>query len=102
MNKKKRLHQVTMTFIALFFSLSVRAQQAINGTLRSSSGEPVSAATITVKGTNKSVISDDNGKFSINAPIGGTLIISSVGFQNREIAVISADINETLQVADPT
>ncbi len=70
------------------------AQQAVRGTLRSPSGEALASATVTVKGTNRSVTTDSTGQFVIDAPQGSTLLISSVGFQNREVAVTGSDINE--------
>ena len=66
---KKRLRQFAIcTGAALLFSMSVFAQQIIRGTLRSPSGEPLSGATVTVKGTNRSAVTDANGTFSIDAP----------------------------------
>ena len=101
MKSKKRLHQ-TMMIIVLFLSFGARAQQAINGSLRSPSGDPVAGATITVKGTNKSVVSDNAGRFTINASVGNILDISSVGFQAKEVTVTGTDINEILQVTNST
>jgi TonB-linked SusC/RagA family outer membrane protein len=49
--------------------------------------KPVSGATVTVKGTVTSVATDAAGKFSINAPGTGTLVISFVGFTTQEIAI---------------
>lgn len=100
---KKRLRQFAIcTGAALLFSISVFAQQVIRGTLRSPSGEPLSGATITVKGTNRSVVTDANGTFSIDAPAGSTLVVSSVGFQGREITVTGTEVNEVLQLTDAT
>src|ERR1043165_8564330 len=97
--KNKRLHRLTTIIIALFLSAGARAQQVINGILRSPSGDPVPGATIRVKETNASSVSDNNGKFTINASPGNTLVISSVGFQAREVPVTGSAINETLQAA---
>src|SRR5690349_16406859 len=102
MKNKKRFYQFTMILICLLLGLSTYAQQTITGTLRSSSGGPVSGATVIVKGTNKTVVSDNNGKFTIDAPIGSTLTISSVGFQEKEVTVSGTEINEVLQVANTT
>ncbi len=101
MKMKKRLHYFAFaTLAAMLLSINVFAQQAVRGTLRSPSGEALTGATVTVKGTNRSVTTDANGQFSIEAESGSTLVVSSVGFQNREIAVTGSDINEVLQTAD--
>ncbi len=100
---KKRLHYLAMTTIAaLLLSFSVYAQQSVRGTLRASTGDVLPGATITVKGTNQSVITNGNGQFTIMAAPGSTLVISSVGYQNRELLVTGAEINETLQASDAT
>src|SRR5688572_28432248 len=103
MKMKNRMHYFAFpTLVAMLFNINVFAQQSVRGTLRSPSREAVASATVTVKGTNRSVTTNSAGEFIIDAPPGSTLVISSVGFQNREITVTGADINETLQVTDPT
>ncbi len=103
MNMKKRLRQFAVcTGFALLFSTTLLAQQAVKGTLRSPSGEPLSGATVSIKGTNKSVITDANGQFTIDAPVGSTLVVSSVGIQGKEIPVNGSTINETLQTTNNT
>ncbi len=98
---KKRLSYFTLTtIVALLISISLFAQQSVRGTLRAPSGDVLAGATVTVKGTNRSVTTDANGQFTIDVSPGSTLILSSVGFQNREITVTGSDINETLQTLD--
>ncbi|MES2646389.1 MAG: TonB-dependent receptor [Bacteroidota bacterium] len=97
MKKKRLLHVFIFPLFFLVITVAAQAQQTIKGTLKDSAGAPLAGATITVKGTSTATVSDANGVFNINAPIGSTLVISSVGFQDREIAVTGAEINETLQ-----
>lgn len=98
---KNRLRQFAVcTGAALLLNISVFAQQTIRGTLRSLSGEPLTGATITVKGTNRTVTTDANGQFTIDAPVGSALVVSYVGYQGREIAVTGNEINEVLQRAE--
>jgi TonB-linked SusC/RagA family outer membrane protein len=102
MRKRQRLTQFIFLSIILLVSSAATAQQNIKGKISSSAGGPVVAATVSVKGTNKSVVSDNNGNFTINAAIGSTLQISSVGFAAKEVAVTGADIDEVLQVTNAT
>lgn len=102
MKKDRLLYFALATLMALFLSAAVYAQQVIRGTLRAPSGEVLAGATVTVKGTNQTVITDANGQFTINAPVGSTLVVSSVGFAGREITVTGDEINETLQPAEGT
>src|SRR5688572_22357675 len=100
---KKRLRQLALSSCAaMLFSICVYAQQNVRGTLRSPAGEPLLGATITIKGTNQTTTTDANGQFVISAPTGSTLVVSSVGFQTREIPVTGAEINEVIQVTDAT
>jgi TonB-linked SusC/RagA family outer membrane protein len=99
MKTQKRLLQwLFCTGAALLFSLGILAQQIVSGILRSATGEPLSGATIMVKGTNQSVTTDANGRFSINAPAGSTLIVSYVGYVTQEVAAnANAAMNLQLQ-----
>lgn len=101
MKHPKRLLRVCLfAFFSLLTSLPVLAQQNIKGVIRTPAGEPLPGATITIKGTTRSVVADANGSFSINVPPGAVLILSSVGYQSKEITPSGADINETLTIAE--
>ncbi|MEO7801948.1 MAG: TonB-dependent receptor [Ginsengibacter sp.] len=100
--KNRLYHFAFATLAVMLININVFAQQAVRGTLRSDSGDVLSGATITVKGTNRSVTTDANGQFNIDAPSGSTLVISSVGFQNREVGVTGSEINTNLKREDAT
>lgn len=48
---------------------------------------PLAGATITVKGKNRSVVSDANGNFQINANVGDVLVIEYVNYQPSQVTV---------------
>ncbi|MGN6803864.1 MAG: SusC/RagA family TonB-linked outer membrane protein [Ginsengibacter sp.] len=50
-------------------------------------GAPMSGVTVLVKGTKVGTTTDVNGKFSINAPADGTLVISFIGYAAQEVAI---------------
>lgn len=101
MKQKRRLLKFVITTItAILFNLCVFAQQVTRGSVKSATGEPLSGATITVKGTGKTVVAEASGAFAIDATAGSTLVISYVGYKTREIAVTGQDINEVLEVSD--
>ena len=103
MKQKKRLLKFTISMaVAILFSLGTFAQRVINGTLKSPTGEPLSGATVAVKGTTRSVIADSKGAFTIDAPEGSILLISSVGYKTREIAATGTSLNEILEATDAT
>ncbi|WP_316790900.1 TonB-dependent receptor [Pedobacter frigoris] len=60
----------------------------IKGKIIDENGKPVPNVNISVKGTNKGVVSDANGNFSISLATGeNEIIISAVGFETQTIAV---------------
>ncbi len=65
--------------------------RTLSGTVVGENGTVVSGASITLKGTTKGVVSDADGKFSIEIPSGGkpVLVINSIGFAPQEISVIN-------------
>jgi TonB-linked SusC/RagA family outer membrane protein len=52
-------------------------------------GEPLSGASVTVKGKSFSAVSDANGKFTLEASVGDILLISYVGYITQEFIVKS-------------
>jgi TonB-linked SusC/RagA family outer membrane protein len=70
----------------------------ITGTVTSSESGPLEGATVTIKGTKNSVVTDGNGRFSITAEAGQTLIISYIGFTTLEEPINGrTNINVVLQ-----
>ena len=100
--KKRLLKLLTFTAVAMLLYTSIFAQQTITGTLKSATGEPLSGASVNIKGTSKFVIANENGVFKIDAPAGSTIVISSVGYKTKEMVSAGVDINETLDAAEGT
>src|SRR5258708_30284193 len=76
--------------VCLSFSLSLTAQQdqtqKITGKIISkNSGAPLAGATITVRGTNNAVVSNEKGEFSITAAPNETLVLFLVGYTPSEL-----------------
>ena len=67
----------------------------ISGTILNEKGEPVPLVTITVKGTNRSAVSNESGVFSIEADENEVLVFTSIGYSSKEIAIGK---NKTLSV----
>lgn len=67
--------------------LMAQTKTAINGVVKDASGNPVAGATIKVKGTSVSGVTDETGHFSLKAAPGATLVISSIGFVSKEVPV---------------
>jgi len=75
-------------FVAL--SMAIMAQRTVTGNVIDENQKPVSEATITVKGTARHAITNENGKFSIEANDQDILVISHVSFLPVEIKASQA------------
>lgn len=59
----------------------------IAGTIKDEKGESIIGANITVKGTSIGSITDIDGKFNLEVPNEGILVISYIGFLSQEIKI---------------
>lgn len=59
----------------------------LNGTITDTSGESLIGVSIQLKGTTNGTVSDINGKYSLQAEAGSTLIFSYVGYTTQEVRV---------------
>ncbi|UKJ06962.1 SusC/RagA family TonB-linked outer membrane protein [Solitalea lacus] len=64
----------------------------VKGIILDDRGQPLSGVNVIIKGTSKSMSTDADGRFSIRAEIGGTLVISCVGYKKHEIQVQTREI----------
>ena len=68
----------------------------ITGVIVNDKGDPLPFVSVTVKGTKRSVISNEKGIFSINVEETDVLVFSSIGFESKEVSV---NKNTTLNVS---
>ncbi|MFD2542616.1 TonB-dependent receptor domain-containing protein [Lacinutrix gracilariae] len=81
----------------LFFGFAqVVAQQQITGTVSDDTG-PIPGASVVVKGTTTGTVTDFDGKYTIEAKNGDTLMFSYVGYDAKEVIVIGSVMDVTLQ-----
>lgn len=87
--KQATIRLLLSVCLCCFFSFVVLAQQrTVTGRVTDANNQPVSGASITVKGTTTGTQSATDGTFSIAVPNNdAVLVVSFVGFENTEIAV---------------
>ena len=92
-----------LTIIFLTSFLSSFAQTSIEGVVNDVKGLPLPGANVIIKGTKNGVLTDFEGVFKIKAKIGDVLIISSLGFDKKEvkiqgnsITIVLGELNEAL------
>ncbi|AWA28728.1 SusC/RagA family TonB-linked outer membrane protein [Flavobacterium magnum] len=89
---------------ALLLALSVQVtfaqEKTVTGTVKDSEGFPLPGVTVTVAGTNKGANTDIDGKYSITAAQGQSLVFSYVGLATQTQPVgASSNIDVTLKAA---
>lgn len=96
-----------MCSLSVFISLAAAAQnnKMYTGSILDEKGEPVVGATIRVQGSKLATISDLDGKYKIDAPVGSKLIVSYLGYKNvttvggnLRLLASNTDLNEVVVV----
>lgn len=96
--KRKRTFTRGMLFVVLLLSSALAfAQNKVTGTVTDKTGEPLTGANVVVEGTTTGYITDVDGKYTIEAEKGQTLIFSFIGFTKQEVKVTQNVINITLE-----
>ena len=91
-----------LLIIFLTFSISLFAQTTIEGVVNDAKGLPVPGANVIIKGTKNGVITDFDGVFKIKAKIGDVLIISSLGFDKKEVKIQGNAIKIVIEESNTT
>lgn len=88
----KTYSQILLTSALLFCLITCFAQnqpsRLISGILNDSSGSPLPGVSIIIKNSNTGVITDINGYYEIEAPVGSTLMFSFIGLKTKELVVL--------------
>ncbi|MDN3596818.1 SusC/RagA family TonB-linked outer membrane protein [Zunongwangia endophytica] len=96
---------VLIPLLSLFFQLGIvpaypenpLTQQIISGTISDQEGLPLPGVNVIVKGTSTGTMTNLDGKYSIRASIGDTLLFSYVGYQSLQ-KVITPSFKGDLQM----
>ncbi len=98
---RKSFSYLAAMLIASIFSIAVHAQTiTVSGNVKNQvSSETLPAVSVTVKGGTSGIFTDDKGHFKLSttAKFPLTLVISSIGFESKEVIVNSA--NDVLSIA---
>jgi TonB-linked SusC/RagA family outer membrane protein len=95
--KKTVVHNFLMLFFVFSFLSSFAQQARIEGNIIDAKNSPLGAATVLVNETHESVISNENGSFSLQTsahyPI--TLTVNMIGYTSQKVVVTK---NELVQI----
>src|SRR5476651_761856 len=95
--KNSQWGRYSFLIVFLLWSSWAAAQQTISGVVTDSKGQPVSGASVQIKGTTTGVAANIDGKYTIKASAKAILTFKSIGFESRDVVVgNSSTINITL------
>ena len=80
----------------LFIGTAIAQNLTITGKVIDEKGDPISGASVQVKGTRTGVNTDASGAFSVKAASGATLVVTSVGYEAKSVP---ASNNLTVRLA---
>ena len=78
-------------------------KQTIKGSVKDANGDPIIGATIKVKGSTGGTVTDVDGKFTLDAPLGAELEISSIGYIKQSVKAkgnLTVTLKDDSQVLD--
>jgi TonB-dependent starch-binding outer membrane protein SusC len=96
MKKFKLLHCILGIFFLFSFSLaSIGQQRKINGLVQdANSNSPLEGATVTIKSSKVSAVTNSDGKFDISLPASRTVLeVSYVGYDSKTVSVGANESN---------
>jgi len=85
----RRILQLCLTAVCVVaFYASYAQDRTITGRITSAEdGSPLPGVNVVVRGTTNGTVTDVNGKYTITAPAGSTLVFSFIGLKSQEIAI---------------
>ena len=90
-------HYKLLSFLTslLVCSFTAFAQSSYSGIVSDADGEPLAGVVVLSEGLNEGVMTDDNGKFSIEAAKGDALLFTMLGFEDVKVVLTE---NRTVNV----
>ena len=89
---------LTLSLFALCTTLVFAQQKTIKGIVVDATGEPLIGVNVSGKGTTIGIITDIDGKYTLEVPTNATLVFSYIGYRTQEHSVGNqTTINITLQ-----
>jgi len=98
MRKVASLMKVVVLLLFIFSLPAFGQSQTVSGTIQDAASKaPLAGVTIRVDGTTTVAQTNEKGVFTIRASKGQTLVVTSVGFETRRVAVTGATMNLVLR-----
>lgn len=86
--KQKSKTLILSAVVMLFAQIGFAQSQKVTGTVLSQDGTALAGATVLAKGTQRGVLTDGEGAYSLEVPAGATtLVVSYIGFATQEVEI---------------
>ncbi len=82
---KLKVITALLLFITLTPLISKAQVKPITGTITDGKGHPIFGASIIILGSTQGTVTDESGKFKLNVPENGTLVITSTGYKSQVV-----------------
>ena len=82
-----------LTLLLFVGTLAMAQKRDVSGRVVTNSNEPLSSASIVIKGQKTGVTADKNGEFTLKASIGDVLVVSNQG-KSKEVTVIDEQMGD--------
>lgn len=83
--------QSLLLALGMLLSMSLFAQGNISGQVANADGEALVGASLVVQGTSRGVLTDNEGKYTLQASEGDVLVVSYLGHLTQEVSVGSSN-----------
>ena len=101
MNLKRLLTAIVVLLVAYATPVLAQDKQVTGKVTDSKDGSPLAGATVKAKGTTVMAQSGNDGVFKFKVPAAtNTLVVSYVGFADKEVAIVGETVNVNLQAAN--
>lgn len=102
---KNQIRQWLMPLLLLWCMPILHAQEmskTLTGTVKTQSGQPLSGASIQIKGGGASVVTKEDGTYELKLPSGNvTVVVSYVGYVSREYVTGGRNAMDLVLLQDP-
>jgi TonB-linked SusC/RagA family outer membrane protein len=95
---KTRFKRLAAVVAMSFISMCMYAQTQVSGTVKDGAGEPVIGASVVAQGSTVAVITDVDGRYTINVPAGSNaLTFSFLGMKTVTVPITGSVVDVTLE-----
>ena len=85
--RRGMLYLIASFMLLLYNTSYAQSTRSVTGKITNAAGEPLAGATVADKASGRSTVTNNQGAFTIQAAAGDVLVVSSVGYDAREMNV---------------